>query len=270
MTTTEAPALEASAAPGAAVRALFVLLAATAALWLLNVFGRTLPTAVLALAWAVLAIGIGVALFRRARVRRAAFLSAYVRGGSALQGRLRGGWPMAVRSLLLAAVVAGFLLIAVLRLDDRGGWLVLVASVPLLVLTYRLLLRALAPHSSGVYLPELAWRATAALVGTAMVAALVLLAYYRPYPALGEASLEQAVWHLVDAERARSAPAEALLQAAAAKDALRLWLAQQLMPSPGTSLAQGAGWLIVLAEEALFVWSYLLLCSGALLGSRSG
>ena len=269
MTTTEAQALEASRAPGSAVRALFVLVALTAALWLVNVFGRTLPSAALVLAWAAATAGIGVALFRRARVRRAAFLKAYVRGGSPLERRLRGGWLMAAGSTLVAALLALFLLAAVLRLEDRGAWLVLIASAPLLVLTQAVLERALAPHSSGVYLPELAWRATAAVVGTAMVAALVLLAYHRPYPELAGASLEQAVWHMVDQERARSAPAEGLLQAAAAADALRLWLAQQLMPSPGTSLAQAAGWLVLLAEEALFVWSYLSLCSAALLGSRS-
>jgi hypothetical protein len=48
---------------------------------------------------------------------------------------------------------------------------------------------------------------------------------------------------------------------------LRLWLAQQLMPQPGASLGQALGWLAVLAEEVLFVWSYLLLCSGVLLGA---
>jgi hypothetical protein len=59
---------------------------------------------------------------------------------------------------------------------------------------------------------------------------------------------------------------QALLQAAAAKDALRLWLAQQLMPQPGASLAELLGWLLVIAEEGLFVWSYLLVCNGLLIG----
>ena len=39
-------------------------------------------------------------------------------------------------------------------------------------------------------------------------------------------------------------------------------MAQQLMPAPGRSLAQLAGWLVVVAEQALFVWSYLLMCNG--------
>jgi len=128
MTTTEAQALEASRAPGSAVRALFMLVALTAALWLVNVFGRTLPSAALVLAWAAATAGIGVALFRRARVRRAAFLKAYVRGGSPLERRLRGGWLMAAGSTLVAALLALFLLAAVLRLEDRSAWLALLSE----------------------------------------------------------------------------------------------------------------------------------------------
>src|SRR5690606_24875439 len=134
-----------------------------------------------------------------------------------------------------------------------------------LVLGDRFLRRMLAAHTNDAYLPELAWRCTAAVVGTAMVGALLALAFHPVYPELGGATLEQAVWHMVDRERARSGAAETLLQLAAAKDGLRLWLAQQLMPQPGASLGQALGWLAVLAEEVLFVWSYLLLCSGVLL-----
>jgi hypothetical protein len=49
-----------------------------------------------------------------------------------------------------------------------------------------------------------------------------------------------------------------------AADGLRFWLAQRLLPAPATSLWQVIAWCLVLAQEALFVWSYLLLCTGAL------
>jgi hypothetical protein len=44
------------------------------------------------------------------------------------------------------------------------------------------------------------------------------------------------------------------------------------MPEPGESWVQALGWLIVLAEEVLFVWSYLALLSAALIAvdSRDG
>lgn len=248
------------------LRPALVLLALTAALWTLHIFGRTLPTAALAVACAVTAALLGVALYRRGRIRRAAFLAAYFRRGSVLERRLRGGWLMALRSALVGAAIAPLLLVALFRLDDLG-WAVLVIAVPVLVIGDRVIRRALAAHASEAYLPELAWRCTAAVVGTVMVGALLALAFHRAYPELGGATLEQAVWHMVEGERARSGAAETLLQLAAAKDGLRLWLAQQLMPQPGRSLGQALGWLAVLAEEVLFVWSYLLLCSGVLPGA---
>ena len=142
-----------------------------------------------------------------------------------------------------------------LRLDPRSGALLVFAAV----------MRGLERHANALYLPALAWRLAAAVVGSVLLIALIIGAFHRAYPDLAEVGLERAVWHFVDQERARSAFVEVLLQIAAAKDALRLWLAQQLMPQPGGSLAQAAGWVIVLAEEALFVWSYLLwLCPAVL------
>ncbi|HEX7000015.1 MAG TPA: hypothetical protein VF322_17925 [Gammaproteobacteria bacterium] len=251
--------------PHRALLATLALLGLTAGLWLLHVFGRTLPTAALVAAWLVMAAAMGFALFRRARIRRAAALGAYLRDGSALRRRLRGGWVMAATRFALGAALALTLLLAVLRLDDGRAWAALVASAPVLVVAELWLRQALAAHVNAVYLPELAWRLAAAVVGTVLVAVLVGLAFHRAYPALGAATLEQAVWHMADAERARSALAQALLQAAAAKDGLTLWLAQQLMPQPGASLTDALGWLVVLGEEALFVWSYLTLCSAGLL-----
>ena len=102
--------------------------------------------------------------------------------------------------------------------------------------------------------------------GAALVAAGVLLALQRSYPDFAGVGLERAVWHLVDQEQARSGILLALLQGLAAADGLRLWLAQQLLPVPGTSAWQLLGWAVVLAEETLFVWSYLLLAHGVLTG----
>jgi hypothetical protein len=249
-----------------ALRDMLALLGVAAAAWLIHVYGRVSPTAVLAAVWAGLTAAIAVGLFRRARIRRAAILSAYLRASSPLERRLRGGWLMAARESLLAGALALLLMVALVRLANDEAWIVLIASVPLLVGIHRLLRRAFASHVSPAYLPELTWRVTLAAVGMLMLIALVWLAYHRAYPDLGAVSLERAVWHMVDQERARSGSAEVLLQMAAAKDALRLWIAQQLMPQPGTSLAQALGWLAVLAEEAVFVWSYLLLCSAVLIG----
>jgi hypothetical protein len=247
---------------------MLALYALTAVVWLVHVFGRTLPTAAAAAVWAALTALIATGLFRRARIRRAAFLAVYIRPASPLARRLRGGWPMAARQVLLAAGLALVLAVAVIRLDERQAWVVLVAAVPVLVSVQRLLRRLLASHVDGAYLPELEWRLALPAVGALLLAARALRAFYRSYPDLGAVSRERAVWYFVDQERARSEWTQVALQAAAAMDGLRLWLAQQLMPQPAASLAQAVGWLAVLAEEALFVWSYVLACSAVLIKTR--
>jgi hypothetical protein len=252
----------------AVLRDLATLITSIALLWLLHLFGRTLPTVVLAGAWGVLALAIAGGLFWRARIRRRAFLRAYIEPGSPLTRWLRGGWLLAARQTVVAALLAGILGVAVIR-SSTPVWMVLLLSVPVLAVTQVALRRALAVHVNDGYLPELSWRVCLVLVGAAMLVAVTALALHQPYPDFAAVSLERAVWHLVDQERARSEAALTLLQMAAAKDGARLWLAQQLMPTPGASLAQWAGWLVVVAEQALFVWSYLLMCNGILIGMNS-
>jgi hypothetical protein len=175
---------------------------------------------------------------------------------------------MATHVGLLAAALALVLMLTIIRLEDSAAWVVLVASGPAFVLVRALAARMFRRHARRGYLPELAWRVTAAVVGAFMFAALVWLAFHRPYPALGGVGIDQAVWHFVDAEQARSAWVAILLKIAAAEDGVRLWLAEQLMPRPGASLVQAAGWLIVLAEDAVFVWSYLLLYGGMVISGN--
>lgn len=237
----------------------------TGAAWALHLFGRTLPDWAAALAVAVLAAAMAIGLARRGYIARAAFIRAWLIPASRLARWARGRWWIGLRSALLAAVLAPLLFTALLRAREPVVWTVLVGAAPLLALVLAWLTRRLEGHVNAEYLPVVAWRLGAGAVGVAMLAALVTAAFHRAYPDLGGVGLERAVWHFVDQERARSGFVDILLKLAAAKDALRLWLAQQLMPQPGGSLAQAAGWAIVLAEEALFVWSYLLwLCPAVL------
>jgi hypothetical protein len=250
-------------------RRMLAVLVFAAAAWLLHVFGRVMPLPAALAAWSALAAATAFGLARRARIRRAAFVQAYVHAGSPLARWLRGRWLIPMRAALLGAALALFLAVALVRLDASAAWAVLVVGAAATALVFGALERWLAPHASSVYLPELAWRGTMAVVGGLMFLALVWLGFLRAHPDLAGAGLESAVWHFVEQEGARSAELEVLLQLAAAKDALRLWLAQQLMPQPGASLAEALGWVVVLAEEALFVWSYLLYLSPVLVGSRA-
>jgi hypothetical protein len=249
------------------LRDLICLLGAAALAWGYYVFSRVLPTPALLVAWGVFSALIATALLHRARIRRRAFLAVYVAAASPLQRWLRGGVLLALRPVLLGALLALLLMVALARLPDHRAWPALILAGPALVLLRVWLSAWLAGHAGALYLPILSWRAAALPVGTALAALLIWLAFHQAYPDFAGVSLERAIWHLVDQEQARSGPAQLLLQAAAAKDGLRLWLAQQFMPTPATSLVQLLGWLLVLAEEVLFVWSYLLLSHGILIGA---
>lgn len=249
------------------LRDMLCLLGATVLAWGYYAYSRILPTPALVTAWGLFAALIARALLRRVRIRRRAFLKVYVAAESPWQRWLRGGLLLALRPLLLGGVLALLLMVALARVGDYRVWLALIAAGPVLVLVRAWLLARLAKHAGHLYLPILSWRLAALMVGGLLTLLLVLLAFHQAYPDFAGVSLERAIWHLVDLEHARSGPAQVLLQAAAAKDGLRLWLAQQLMPAPATSLVHLLGWLLVLAEEVLFVWSYLLLCHGLLIGA---
>lgn len=245
-------------------RDLFCLVAAAAAAWLFHLYVRLLPTVVVTACWVLLAGTIAAGLFRRARVRRRALLAVYIAAGSPWQPHLRGGLVMRARALLLGGVFALALALGLARLESAMAWLALATAMPVLVGLRRVLHERLAPHAAAAYLPLLSWQAAALGTGLALLGVLVALAAQQAYPDFSGVSLERAAWHMVDQEHARSGLAQALLQGMAAFDGLRLWLAQQLMPSPGTSVLQLLGWLLVLAEGMLFVWSYLLMAFGVL------
>ncbi|NGX16165.1 hypothetical protein [Wenzhouxiangella sp. XN24] len=245
-------------------RDLFCLVAATAVAWLFHLYVRLLPTALVVACWVLLTGAITAGLFQRARLRRRALLSVYVAAGSPWQMRLRGGVLMGVGALALAGLLAMVLALGLARLEPPAAWLALAAAMPVLVGLRRILHRRLASHVAATYLPLLSWRAAALATGLVLLGVLVALAARQVYPDFSGVSLERAAWHMVDQQHARSALAQALLQGMAAFDGLRLWLAQQLMPTPGTSVLQLLGWLLVFAEGLLFVWSYLLMAYGVL------
>lgn len=240
------------------------LLLPFAVLLALNIAGAGLPTAPLLAVWLLLTAVMFAGLWTRAVSRRHAFLSAYMHAGSVWRRRWRGGPLLAVAQLVQAALLALVLLVAVVRLDDTVAWRLLLVGLPLLVLLHGLLRRWMVPHVSPLYLPELSWRLTLRLNFVLMLPALALAALYVSYPALAEVTLKQAIWNEMTRQEATSQALLGLMQVAAAKDALGWWLGQQLLPGLGEPLFQLGGWLLLLAAEGLFLWSYLVLVAGML------
>lgn len=244
----------------AQVRQMVILVALVAGLWLLHLYARVLPTAAILVVWGLLGLGLARALFLRAQLRRRGWLAVYLRPEGSLSTLLRGGALMAVVQTVLGSGLALLFLVAVMRSADPLIWMSLLALAMLLPPASVLLQARLRVQASDLYLGELAWRTASAVLGAMLLALLTWHAFGRTYPDFGAATLDQAVWHMVGLQQARSGVALTALQMAAAGDGLRLWLGQQLLPTPGTSFWQALGWVLLLAQEAVFVWSYLLLC----------
>ncbi|AKJ95616.1 hypothetical protein TVD_09710 [Thioalkalivibrio versutus] len=247
-----------------ALRHAFTVTLLVIGLWLMHMNLRVLPEA------GVMALWIGVTLliahggFRRHRVRRAAFLRGYLEPPSQWPRRLRGGPLMALRHLIIGALLGGLLLITLARIPTQEVWAALLVAGFVLVISEALFARLLRGHAHPQFAPELVRRGALRLTGMLLIVALLALALLARYPDLTGASLEQAVWFLVHQEAARSHLLEAGLQLAAAQDALRLWLGQQWFPQGVESLPALLGWLLVLAEQAFLALGFLLLANGLL------
>ena len=240
------------------------LVALTGALWLVFLYGRVLTSPMLFVAWLIASMLLGMGLWQRAKIRRRVWLAAYLQPESSAFRLLRGGVLMALGQGLVAIVMSLYLLLAVLRLEANWQWSALLCAAVALPIGALILARLLQAQVQAGFREELGLRLALNLLSGVLLLFFVWQALGAQYSDFREASIDQAVWYAVSGEQARSPVLLMLLEMAAASDALQAWLAQRLLPTPGSSVWQAAGWCIVLAREALFVWSYLLLCRGAL------
>ena len=240
------------------------LVALTAALWLVYLYGRVLGNVLLISVWMAASVLLGLGLWQRAKTRRRVWLAAYLQPRSSGFRLLQGGLLMALGQGTVALVMAIYLLLAILRLETYSQWLPLLCASLALPVVAGLIATILKTQVVPTLIEELSLRLALNVVAGILLLFLVWQAIGAQYPDFRDASFEQAVWFAVSSEQARSPQLLTLLEMAAASDGLQAWLAQRLLPSPGTSVWQAAAWCIILAREVLFVWSYLLLCRGAL------
>lgn len=242
-------------------------------LWLLPVplllilsshFGSALSDRVFILAVLATAVVLASGIWLRAIVRRRIFLSGALRGESPWYGRLRGGVGLALMSLLAAVPLAAVLLVAAIR--PAGSYLLVafVANVPVLVLLRQFWARRLAAHAVSRFQPVLALRLASGTNFLLLFLVLALAAVFQSYPDFAALTLTEALLSEAGRQQAASMLLQSLMQLAAAKDALSWWLGQQMLPGTMQPALQFAAWAVLLATNALVVWSYLLLCSSVL------
>ena len=203
-------------------------------------------------------------MWLRAVVGRRIFLAGALRGESPWYRWLRGGAGLAVISLLAAMPLAAILLIAVVRSTGPHLLIGLVVNVPVLVLLRQFWARRLAAHAVPRFQPVLALRLALVVNFLLLFLVLAVAAVFQSYPDFGALTLTEAMLSEAGRQRAESDLLQGLMQLAAAKDALSWWLGQQMLPGAMGPGLQLAAWTVLLATNAMVIWSYLLMCSSVL------
>ncbi len=253
----------------ALLRQMCSMLILTAAIWLWQVYARVLVDAAVLVSTAVVVLIIAVGLWQRARVRRRVWLDAYFLHQSPINKWLKGGVWMAALQAISAVVLGVYLALALIRIPSVRVWMSLLIVALVFPLLSHLIARGLRWHTKPSYRRVLSMRWAAFALGAILWLFLIFVSYQSSYPDFRNANLDQSIWYMMSQEQARSAWLLNCLEFVAASDGLRFWLAQHLLPAPATSLWQVLAWCIVLAQEALFVWSYLMLCTGVLSVQRT-
>ena len=248
----------------AVLRQIGTMMIVTAAAWLWQVYGRVMANEAVLATFAVFIAVIALALWRRAKSRREVWLNAYFQKQSPISHWLRGGAWMLILQGLTAIVLGLYLAITLLRTQSLLTWVgLLVVSIILPIMSH-MIARVSQAHIHSSYRQVFSTRIAALCLGVVLWCVLLVDHYYSVYPDFRTVNLDQAIWYMMTSEQARSGFLLTSLEIVAAADGLRLWLAQHLLPAPATELWQVIAWCLLLAQEALFVWSYLLMCVGAL------
>lgn len=249
------------------LRHAMLLLGCLGALWLFMLQARVLATGWAVLVWGVVTLVMMRGLFRRARIRRRAWCSAYLHPESAWNRRLRGRWLMLGAQLLQAIILSAVLLITVVRAgSDPTFWRLLLLAVLLMVLARVVTERLFWRDASSLYRPELVARVGLWSAGAVMLTCLLLWSLVQPQPDFREATLDQVLWHVTDQEVAVSALVEAGARFLAGWQGAEQWVAQTLTAMDQPAWLRAGIWVSILLRQSLFVVSLLVLFNGALAG----
>ena len=199
------------------------------------------------------------------RLRREVWVRDHFRADSVWHGRLRRAWWARGVSLFSSLILGGALLTALARQTGATPLLVVfILNVPVLVCLRALFERWLWPHLLPEVREAVALRAAMVVDCAGVLVILLAGAFLARHPDYASLPLAEAVRLTVSEEQARSAALTLAMQLAAAKDAVVGWLGQQFLPGSGPVALQFAGWVIVLATDAVVAWSYVRLMAASL------
>ncbi len=205
---------------------------------------------------------LAVVLFRRARWRRAVFLSACLTDQSRWHHRLRGGAAMAVIQAAAALPLALLLLAVISQPQLPGFWWLLLLAAPLWLLVQSWFARVLHVDFNARFLPHAVAVTAVRVSGLLLVLCWLVLSLWSPVVDVSSLTLFQAARF----GAAEAVGESAILLAGAAIwhgfSYLHLWLVQALVDSVPSSLLSLSAWLLLLIQGACFIWPVLLLMQG--------
>jgi hypothetical protein len=210
----------------------------------------------------LLSLPITAVLFWRRRTHRRGFRDLYLNPDSYWYGWLKGGVVMLLIQAAVSIVLAMLLLIGLLRIEARPFWILLVAIVPVWVLSHDWFKARVSGHVSERFGRLVTDRIHGAMHGALLLIVLLVWALYQSVPDLDGVSLEAAIRRYAWTPGIVSGALQAGLSLTGALTALPQWLVQnpgELLPG---ALWKLLAWTFVLVREWLFVWPLVLAFQG--------
>ena len=197
-----------------------------------------------------------------ARLRRRAWLDQYLLVSSPWHTRWRGGWLMSLWHLVLAALLALFMLVKLLWLSP-WLWVVLAVHLPLLWILGKLLRRRLQGHVKAPLLGPLMRRLLVPLGGLVLLIGYLLATLYISQPNMQGMSWTDAVVAYLPGSRSSLT---LLATAERAHHLLELtvqWAMQNALGDVDNSGLLGLfAWSLLVVSGAAFIWAWLRLLTG--------
>lgn len=212
--------------------------------------------------WAVCSWLILVGSLESARLRRRVWLDQYLQAGSTWHRLLRGGWPMVLWHLLIAALLA---LLLLARLLHVSGWLwvLLVAQVPLVWWLGRWLDSALYVHVRASVRPAVARRLLTPLLMLPLLLGYVLISLSLSQPDLTAMGWGEAVARYLPGAQGESGLLLVCERIYLLLDLTLQWAMQNAMGSHDENgILAVIAWSLLLLGGAAFTWAWVRMLVG--------
>lgn len=212
--------------------------------------------------WAVSSWLILAGSLESARLRRRVWLDQYLQPGSTWHRLLRGGWPLLVWHLLIASMLALFMLARLLHVSG-WLWLLLLAQTALIWWLARWLGRRLGAHVKTEVRPALTRRLLVPLSMVPLLSCYVLVALQLPQPDMVAMGWAEAVDRYLPGSHSGMGLLALCERVYLLLDLTLQWAMQNALGSQDDSGALAIlGWSLLLLAGTAFTWAWVRMLAG--------